>query len=471
MDTLKLYNTETRKKEEILSKRESPLLLYTCGPTVYDFAHIGNFRTYVFEDLLKRTLLFLGYSVRHVMNITDIDDKTIRGANRKKISLKEYTDPFTRGFFEDIQQLNILPADAYPHATDYIGEMIQMIEVLLEKGHAYRGQDGSIYFSLRSFPKYGRLSHLKLEELKEGASQRILSDEYEKESAADFVLWKSYDQERDGPIYWESPFGKGRPGWHIECSAMSLKLLGTTIDLHCGGVDNIFPHHENEIAQSECYTASPFVRYWVHSAHLLVDHKKMSKSLGNFYTLRDLLQKGYSGKEVRFLLMQVHYRMQLNFTMEGLESARASLKRINDFVLRLQGEKKEKIFGTVSLLLEEAKKGFVSALSDDLNLSSAMSFLFDLIREINTLLDQERIGFKEAREVLALLETFEKVLGFLPIYENPFEAPLEVKEALEKRNRAREEKNWKEADLLRAFIEAKGYVIEDTSKGPVLKKR
>ncbi len=471
MIVLKLYNTETRTKVEIEPKAEGSLLLYTCGPTVYNFAHIGNLRTYVFEDLLKRTLLFLGYRVRHVMNITDIDDKTIRGAVQKKIPLKEYTAPFASAFFEDLETLHILPADVYPYATDYIDEMIQIIQELLKRGHAYKGNDGSVYFSLRSFKNYGRLSHLKLEELKEGASNRLLADEYDKENASDFVLWKSYDKERDGPIYWESPFGKGRPGWHIECSAMSLKLLGSTIDIHCGGVDNIFPHHENEIAQSESYTLKPFVRVWAHSAHLIVDNKKMSKSLGNFYTLRDLLKMGYSGEEIRFLLLQVHYRMQLNFTKEGLEAARASLQRIKDFILRLRREKKEEVFGKTAGFFQKAEGGFAEAIADDLNISLALSFLFDLIREVNILFDQGKIGAKEARDLLLFLEKLDRVLGFLPLKEESEKVPAEVKEAFEKRKQARYEKNWKEADYFRNLIHDKGYIIEDTPQGPLLKKR
>ena len=270
------------------------------------------------------------------MNLTDVDDKTIRGAIAKKISLKEYTQPYRIAFFEDLKILNILPAEHYPAATDYIPEMIRLIEILLEKGYAYKNSNGSVYFQIRSFPSYGRLSHLTLEDLQANASGDNDLDEYDKENIADFVLWKSYDPSRDGNIFWDSPFGPGRPGWHIECSAMAMKILGDTIDLHCGGVDNMFPHHENEIAQSECCSGHRFVRYWLHSEHLLVDHKKMSKSLGNFYTLRDLLNRGYTGPEVRYILLSTHYRTQLNFTFEGLSAARASLQRIEDLLRRLK---------------------------------------------------------------------------------------------------------------------------------------
>src|SRR3990167_5556261 len=333
---LKLYNTETRKKEEIVPSDNDKIRIYTCGPTIYDYAHIGNFRTYIFEDLLRRTLEFFDFEVLQVMNITDIDDKTIKGALKKHQSLIEYTEPYRQAFFEDITSLNVEKAEYYPKATQYTAQMIEIIKNLIAKNYAYKGSDGSIYFSIEKFKKYGRLSHLDLASLKQNAQNRINSDEYEKENASDFVLWKSYDEKRDGNIFWESPFGKGRPGWHIECSAMAIKLLGPTIDIHCGGVDNVFPHHENEIAQSESFTGKVFVRHWVHVEHLLVDHKKMSKSLGNFFTLRDLLKKGYSGREVRYLLLSTHYRTQLNFTFAGLDAARASLQRIGDFINRLR---------------------------------------------------------------------------------------------------------------------------------------
>ncbi len=301
----KLYNTESREKEIVKpAPGVSHIRLYTCGPTIYDFAHIGNFRTYVFEDLLRRTIKFFGMKVEQTMNITDIDDKTLKGAIAKDIPLKAFTEPFRIAFFEDLAKLNIEKAEHYPNATDYIPEMIQMVQTLLDKGFAYKSQNGSIYFSIRKCPTYGKLSHLDLSDLKVNASGDNEADEYEKDNLSDFVLWKVYDPTRDGKIFWESPFGPGRPGWHIECSAMATKIFGPSLDIHCGGVDNMFPHHENEIAQSECCSGHHFVRIWAHSEHLLVDHKKMSKRLGNFYTLRDLLNKGYTGREVRYLLSQ-----------------------------------------------------------------------------------------------------------------------------------------------------------------------
>lgn len=470
MKKLKFYNTESRQKEEITPLQGGRILMYTCGPTVYNFAHIGNFRTYVFEDLLRRTIKFFGYELRQVMNITDIDDKTIKGAIAGGTSLKEYTDPYTAAFFEDLKTLNIQPVEAYPHATTYIPQMIKMIQKHMEKGYAYKGSDGSIYFSIDKFPSYGRLSHLHLDELQKGASQRVGTDEYEKESAADFVLWKAYDPERDGEIYWESPFGKGRPGWHIECSAMSMQLLGESIDIHVGGVDNIFPHHENEIAQSEAYSDKHFVRHWLHSEHLLVDNKKMSKSLGNFYTLRDLLEKGYSGKEVRYLLLQAHYRTQLNFTFDGLVGARHALQRLSDFVHRLRSIDDSKEHALVKPLLEKGEQEFADHLADDLNISAALATLFEVVREINTLCDRQKIGRSEAQAVLSFLEKLDQVLGVIPLHEEEAPIPIEIQDALSRREQARKEKNWKEADAQRDRILAQGYLIEDTPKGPRVKK-
>lgn len=466
---LKLFNTLKREKEEIYPLNDKFITLYTCGPTVYDFAHIGNFRTYIFEDLLKRTLEFFGFKVKHVMNLTDIDDKTIKGALAKNISLDDYTKTYKKAFFEDIELLNIEKADYYPEATAYIPEMIKIIALLLEKEIAYLGSDGSIYFSIERFEQYGKLSHLNLDELVVG--KRVSLDEYEKENASDFVLWKSYDPKRDGSIFWESPFGKGRPGWHIECSAMSLKLLGDTIDIHCGGVDNIFPHHENEIAQSESYTGKEFVRCWAHSEHLIVDNKKMSKSLGNFYTLRDLVNKGYAPDQIRYLLLSVHYRTQLNFSFGGLDAAKSSLKRIEDFVDRLKLVDSHKKSGFVKEAIEKGGELFSLALSDDLNISLALAALFDFIRDLNTLCDEEKISKKEAKEALEFLAKIDKVLGVLPLGKKEIEIPKEVEEALVKRQTARQEKNFKKADEYRDFILSKGFIIEDTSKGAILKKK
>jgi cysteinyl-tRNA synthetase len=471
MVILKIFNTLTREKQEIIPFNKDKITLYTCGPTVYDYAHIGNFRTYIFEDLLKRTLVYFGYKVKHVMNITDVDDKTIQGALNKKLSLQEYTDKYTEAFFEDLKTLKISPADEYPRATKYIKEMIKIIEELIKKKIAYRGNDGSIYFSIRHYPSYGKLSHLNLTDLKEGASERVATDEYDKENVSDFVLWKAYDEKRDGYIFWESPFGKGRPGWHIECSAMSLKLLGETIDLHCGGVDNIFPHHENEIAQSESFTGKEFVRCWVHSEHLLVNNRKMSKSLGNFFTLRYLLDKGYSGEQIRYLLMQVHYRIQLNFTFEGLEAAKHSLERIYDFIGRLKRVQENKSIENIDPYLQETEEKFILALADDLNISQAFASLFDFIRTVNSLIDDKKINMKEAAKVLKFLDSINKVLCLFPLKEENLKIPIHVADMAEEREKARKNRDYSLADELRERILAEGFIIEDGPSGPLLKKK
>jgi len=464
---LTLYNTESKKKEALKPTDGKKVRLYTCGPTIYDFAHIGNFRTYVFEDLLRRSIQSFGMKIEQAMNITDIDDKTIRGAICKQIPLKQFTEPYRVAFFEDLHTLNIQKAEHYPAATDYIPEMIKIIQILLDKGCAYRSSNGSIYFSIRHFPTYGRLSHLNLDELKTNASGDNEADEYGKENISDFVLWKAYDPTRDGQIFWDSPFGPGRPGWHIECSAMAMKILGPTIDIHCGGVDNMFPHHENEIAQSECCTGHRFVHLWMHSEHLLVDHKKMSKSLGNFYTLRDLLKKGYTGQEVRYLLLSTHYRTQLNFTFAGLDGARSSLQRISDLIERLKTIQE----GTGSFPhLEQADQQFTAALADDLNISVAFAALFDLIRELNAAADKQQLSPTDACRALQLFEKWDHVLGLLPLHKHQ-DIPHHLQQLLEQREEARKNKNWRRSDELRDEILASGYLIEDTPTGARLKRK
>lgn len=468
--SLKLYNTASRQKETFVPLHDTHVRMYTCGPTVYNFAHIGNFRTYVFEDLLRRTLKFFGLQVTQVMNLTDVDDKTIRGAIAGHVSLNEYTQPYKDAFFEDLHTLNIEPVEYYPAATDYIPDMIHMIEVLVNKGIAYSGGDGSIYYAIQKFPRYGCLSHLHLEDLQAGASERVANDEYEKDNVADFVLWKSYDPQRDGQIYWESPFGPGRPGWHLECSAMAIKILGETLDIHVGGVDNIFPHHENEIAQSEAFSDQPFVKLWMHAEHLLVDQKKMSKSLGNFYTLRDLLAKGYTGMQVRYLLLQTHYKTQLNFTFQGLEATKSALQRLNACIQRLYSIDQVQSAGQVDAVCQAAFRQFAEALADDLNISVALAALFDFVREVNGLCDAHQISQEEALKILELLKRFNTVLGVLSFKKQEDAIPVELQEAFEQRLQARLEKNWQLADELRDFIQQKGYIIEDAPHGARLKK-
>ncbi len=467
---LHLFNTETRKKEVVTPSKSNTILMYTCGPTVYNFAHIGNFRTYVFEDLLRRTIQFFDMKIHHVMNLTDIDDKTIKGALEMNVPLKDYTKTYIDAFFQDIDTLCIQRAEAYPAATDYIPKMISIIQTLIDKGYAYKAADGSIYYSIQNFPSYGRLSHLHLDELKPCASERLITDEYEKDNIADFVLWKIHDPERDGPIFWESPFGRGRPGWHIECSAMAIQLLGETIDIHVGGIDNMFPHHENEIAQSEACTGKRFARYWLHSEHLLVDHKKMSKSLGNFYTLRDLLSKGYTGRQVRYMLLQSHYRTQLNFTFQGLDATCKTLERLDDFTLRLKFILEPSGSIEVAPIIDKALQDFKNGLGDDLNISVALAALFDFLRIVNGYIDQKKLGKKQVEEIFAFLKRIDMVLGVLSLEEKEETFPKDVLEALAKRQEARQNKDWKQADVQRDFIHLQGYVIEDTPQGARLKK-
>ncbi len=468
---LRLHNTLTRAKEVFRPQDPKKVRLYTCGPTVYDFAHIGNFRTYVFEDILRRTLGYFGYGVLHVMNITDVDDKTIRGAIAKSVSLDDYTEPYKNAFFEDVETLGLLPAHHYPAATEYISEMIEMIQTLIDKGVAYPGRDGSVYFAISKFPNYGCLSHLKLDELQSGASDRVSSDEYDKDNVSDFVLWKAYDDERDGQVFWESPWGKGRPGWHLECSVMAMQLLGDSLDIHCGGVDNIFPHHENEIAQSEACSGTKFSGLWMHSEHLVVDNKKMSKSLGNFYTLRNLLDKGFNGDQVRYLLMQTHYKTKLNFTLDGLEGAKVALQRLNDFLARMRGIEGDEATGKADQVVHAAAVDFAGALADDLNMSAALATIFDMVREINLLADQKAIGKPDAQAVIERMRRFNEVLAVLDIEGQSLDIPEDIQQALVERNEARANKNWAEADRLRDVIANAGFTIEDSSSGATLKRR
>ena len=459
---MRFYNTLTRKKEEFKPLEKGVVRIYTCGPTVYDYAHIGNFRTYVFQDLLRRWLEYRGYKVIQVMNITDVDDKTIRGARREGISLKEYTERYIKAFFEDIKTLNIEKAEYYPKATEHIKEMVELIKKLLEKGYAYKAEDGSTYYDISKFKEYGKLSKIKIEELKPGA--RVKADQYAKEEARDFALWKAWDEE-DGDVYWETELGKGRPGWHIECSAMALKYLGETIDIHSGGVDLIFPHHENEIAQSEAVTGKPFARFWLHSEHLMVEGRKMAKSLGNFYTLRDLLKMGYSPKAIRFLLLSTHYRQQLNFTFEALKAAEKTIERLQIFMERLKEANGTGCGKQIEKLIEKVKDEFETALDDDLDINTALASLFEFIREVNKLIDENKLSKQEARMVRELMLKFDKVLGVIGEEEKEEELPKEIMELIRKREEARKRKEWEIADQIREKLREMGIIIEDTPTG------
>lgn len=463
--TLRFFNTLTRKKEEFIPIEPGKVRMYTCGPTVYDYAHIGNFRAYMFEDLLRRYLEYKGFKVTQVMNITDVDDKTIAGSRSKKISLSEYTKEYKDAFFEDLDFLNIERAEHFPEATAHIKEMVDLVKKLLDKGFAYRS-NGDIYFKLSSFKEYGKLSKMKLENLKIGA--RVASDEYEKEQASDFALWKGWDQ-KDGDVFWETEIGKGRPGWHIECSAMSMKYLGEHFDIHTGGEDNIFPHHENEIAQSESATGKKFVNFWLHNGFLMVEGKKMAKSFGNYYTLRDLLNKEYNPMAIRYLLMSTHYRQQLNFTFQGLEAAKNAIQRLFDFLDNLKRVKGEKDNSEVDSLLQKAKMKFEDVLDDDLNISEGLGVIFDLVRDINRLIDDEKISRKDASKVIEQMRSFDKVLGVLEKDELVLDE--RIKELIKKRELARFEKNWELADKIRKEIEKEGIIIEDTPEGPKAKRK
>ena len=456
---LKLYSTLTRKKEIFKPIKNKIVKIYTCGPTVYDYAHIGNFRAYICSDILKRFLKYKGFKVKHVMNITDVDDKTIKGANKEGISLKDYTRRYEKAFFEDIEALNIDRADVYPRATEHIKEMIAIIKNLLKNKIAYQTEDG-IYYDISKFRSYGELSHTKLEELESG--KRVRQDQYEKEQAQDFALWKSYDKE-DGNVVWKTEIGNGRPGWHIECSAMSMKYLGNHFDIHAGGVDLIFPHHENEIAQSEASSNKKFVNYWVHNEHLLVDGHKMSKSLGNFYTLRDLLDKGYHPKAIRYLLLSAHYRMQLNFTEESVKAADNAVQRFNDFMIKLKEIKNQIKNKNVDKQIQKTKKLFEEAMDDDLNISIALSHIFEFVKEINTLVMENKIGKNDAKKIINLMRGFDKVLGILEEKEDKLSS--ELKKLIDEREKARKEKNFAKADMIRNQLKENGVILEDTKEG------
>jgi cysteinyl-tRNA synthetase len=458
-----LFNTLTRRKEKFTPLEEGKVGMYTCGPTVYDYAHIGNFRAFLFEDLLKRWLEYRGYKVTHVMNLTDVDDKTIRGSQRQGVPLSQYTEHFAEAFFEDIKALNVEPATVYPRATEHIPEMVNIVKKLLAKGYAYKAQDGSIYFAITKFPSYGELSHIKVQELKAGA--RVKTDEYGKEEAQDFALWKAWTPE-DGDVFWETDLGKGRPGWHIECSAMSMRYLGETFDIHCGGIDNMFPHHENEIAQSEAATGKKFVRYWLHNEHLQVEGKKMAKKLGNYYTLRDLLKKGYDPIAIRYLLLSTHYRQQFNFTFEGLEAAKGAVERLRNFVRRLQNADGKGDNAQVEELLRQTQESFGCAMDDDLNISVALAALFDFVREVNNLLDKDAVSRSEAEAAGRFMADLDKVLGVIGKVEPEPEAlPKGAEKLIAKREEARKAKDWATADALRLKLKEMGVVVEDTAQG------
>ncbi|NLF37897.1 cysteine--tRNA ligase [bacterium] len=459
-------NTETRSKQPFKPLADSDVKLYTCGPTVYNFAHIGNFRAIVAYDLLKRWLAARGFRVNHVMNITDVDDKTIRGARAAGIPLSAFTARYTAAFFDDCAALRILKPDITPAATAHIPQMIALVRTLVDKEFAYVAGDGSVYFAIGKFPAYGRLSHLDRGGLRDGA--RVAQDEYDKDNVCDFVLWKAWTED-DGGVKWDSPWGPGRPGWHLECSVMAREYLGDTLDVHMGGEDLVFPHHENEIAQSEAATGKPFVRFWLHNAYLQVDGRKMSKSLGNFHTLRDILARGYTGREVRYLLLSAHYRQPLNFTFTGLHAARSALQRLDDLRANLAraasaaGEARPEAQAAV----DAARAAWTAALDDDLNTSAALAALFDLVRQANVWLQDGAMQGGDARAVLAFMDEADKVLAVAGADDA---APEEVTRLAAERAEARAAKNWARADEVRKKLAELGFTVEDTPAGPRVKR-
>jgi cysteinyl-tRNA synthetase len=458
---LKLTNTLTGNLEPFSPDNGNTVRMYTCGPTVYDFAHIGNLRTFVFEDILRRHLRGKDWTLKHVMNITDIDDKIINKAIETGQDIKTYTAPYTEAFFKDCETLRIERPDIVTPATDYIPEMIDLVGRLIQSGYAYP-EGESIYYRISRFPSYGRLSRLDKRELKLGA--RIDVDEYEKEEPRDFVLWKAPKHEKEPR--WEAPFGTGRPGWHIECSAMAMKQLGETLDIHCGGVDNIFPHHENEIAQSEAVTGKPFARFWIHGEHLLVEGEKMAKSKGNFYTLRDLIDRGYDPLAIRYLLVSVPYRKQLNFTFEGLDAARSSLDRIKEFLFRLKSSKfKPGRNPAISAVLTTAGKQLDAALDDDLNTAQALAAVFGLIKEGNIALTDDALEEENRSEILQWFEVVEQRLGIVPTVEALVQVDEKVDSLIAQRNEARRNRDFAKADRIRQQLLDLDVIIEDTREG------
>ncbi len=455
---LKLYNTLTRKKQvfkplnkKALRRSSGQVSLYTCGPTVYDYAHIGNLRTYIFEDVLRRTLKYDGYQVKQVMNITDVEDKIIKKAREQKKTIKQITRPFEKIFFDDVKKLNIEKAEVYPRATEHIKEIITLIKILIKKGFAYTGKDKSIYFDISKFKNYGKLSGLKKRQLKIGA--RIEADEYNKNEAQDFVLWKAAKPNEES---WSSPMGRGRPGWHIECSAMAMKYLSgepsRTIDIHCGAVDLIFPHHENEIAQSEAATNKKFVNFWLEAEHLLVNGSKMSKSLNNFYTLRDIENKNINPLAFRYLILTTHYRSKLNFTWDSLQAAQNALDNLNAFI---QTDDKQ-LTTNNDKQIKDYEKQFLTAIDDDLNTPQAISIVWQIIKD-NQLSNSAK---------KQLLLKFDRVLGLGLNKLKPLKIPLKIRQMAEKRELLRANKQFVQADGLRKEIEGLGYRIEDSAYGP-----
>ena len=470
MTEIRFFNSMGRRLETFRPLEPGKVSIYTCGPTVYNHVHIGNLRTFLFEDLLRRALAFLGLEVHQVMNLTDVDDKTIRGAEERGLELDDYTAEYIASFFEDLETLKAERAEAYPKATDHIGDMIAMIETLIEKGFAYVTDDGSVFFRIATDEDYGRLSGIDLGQMRQG--ERVASDEYDKEDVRDFGLWKAT---KPGEPAWDSPWGRGRPGWHIECSAMSRHFLGDSFDLHCGGVDNKFPHHENEIAQSESATGKTFVHTWLHSEHLIVDGAKMSKSLGNQFTLKDLLERGCDPRALRYLFLATHYRQKLNFTFESLEAAGKALARVDEMRFRLRnadesGPANPEVAAFTTRLVED----FGNALADDLNASAALAAVFQAVKDSNRAIEDDALGEGDRDRIEAALDRVDTVLALLDrdawhAADGEDEGGLsdaDVDRLLEERQAARKARDFATADRIRDQLQEAGIVLEDTPKGP-----
>jgi cysteinyl-tRNA synthetase len=442
---LKLYNTLARKKQVFKPIKKGQVNMYTCGLTVYDYGHIGNYRAFVASDILKRYLEYSGNNVKKVVNITDVDDKTIKGSIKEGKSLKEFTKKYEKAFLKDEKNMNIKSSDKYPRATEHIKEMVDIVDKLLKKGYAYKTDDG-IYFNIKKFKNYGKLARLNLKGLKEGA--RVDSDEYDKENAKDFALWKFYDNE-DGNVFWETKLGKGRPGWHIECSAMSTKYLGQPFDIHTGGIDLVFPHHENEIAQSEASNGKKMANYWIHNEWMMVDKKKMSKSLGNMYNLRDLIDMGYSTLAIRYFYLTGQYRTQINFTLENLKNAQNSYNRLKNIISEIKDDGKEN---------KKYLKEFENAMDDDLNTPVALQILWKLLRD------------EKAQGKIKTIGKIDEVFGLDLLKKEKASIPAEVQKIAKEREQARQDKDWNQADKLRDKIKKLGYQISDTDDGARITK-
>ena len=465
---LRFYNTLTQQVEDFVPIHGNEVRMYTCGPTVYNFVHIGNLRTFTFQDILRRWLQARGYKLNHVMNITDVDDKILRNAAKEGKSLKDYTEPYTQAFLEDTGKLRLQRPERMVKATDHIDEMVAAVQTLDQKGFTYTSE-GSTYYRISKFPSYGKLSHHDFSGMRDGA--RVDNDEYDKDSARDFVLWKA--RKDNETFWWDTPIGAGRPGWHIECSVMAMKNLGETLDIHAGGIDLTFPHHENEIAQSEAITGKPFAKYWLHSEHLNIDMQKMSKSLGNFYTLRDLVAMGYTADQLRYLLASVPYRKKLNFTLDGLIAAKSSIQRLRDYKLRLDtGKFPSGASGELTARTAKARAEFDASLDDDLNTAEALAAIFEFVRETNILMDSGAFPAGNVAAVQDLLTRFDSVFDVLkPDAQEGGLSDAEIDAQIAARSAAKKAKNFAEADRIRKQLDEAGIILEDTKEGVRSKRK